>query len=66
MMVKNRPIPTPMAALMDLGIIRASHCRRPKMVRAKKMIPSRKTAATASLYVMGPVPCVRVNVDYLG
>jgi hypothetical protein len=48
MIVKNNPIPTPIAALIDRGIIRASHCRRPKIVKRKKMIPSRKTAATAS------------------
>lgn len=52
----KRPMPVPVASARDLGILRASHCRTPKIERNKKIHPSRNTAARASRYVMEPVP----------
>jgi hypothetical protein len=49
MIVKNKPIPQPIAVVSERGMSLTTHCRSPKMVRAKKIIPSRKTAAKASL-----------------
>jgi hypothetical protein len=46
--VRNRPIPTPLATLIDPGIMRTSHCLIPIKDRNTKTHPSMNTAVSAS------------------
>lgn len=54
--VKNMPIPTPLAVLIEGGMALTSHCRMPIKERKTKTKPSMKTAVRASRYGTGPLP----------
>ena len=54
--VRYSPMPTPVASLMEAGIARANHWRRPRMVKPTKTNPSTKTAVTATWYGTRPDP----------
>lgn len=56
MMVRKRPIPTLVASLIDRGMTRASHWRKPKNAKPKKTNPSTNVAVRAMLYGVVPEP----------
>lgn len=55
-MVRNRPMPTPLAVFIVAGMIFTSQWRIPVNARRMNMKPSTKTAVRASEYGTEPVP----------
>jgi hypothetical protein len=54
--VRKKPMPTPVAVLMVAGMSFTSHWRIPVNARKMNIRPSKKTAVSAVLYDMTPLP----------